>query len=82
MKYAKLAGDYPSYHGIRNPIVNADGSKTVTKNEKLLLAAGFLPVTDTPAPDDGSYVSTWEATDSAIVRVWREVLEEAPEVEE
>ena len=78
MKYAKIVNGYPSYHGIRNPIVNADGSKTVTKNEKLLLAAGFLPVVDTPAPADGSYVSTWEATDSAIVRVWRDV----PEVEE
>lgn len=77
MRYAKLVDGYPSYHGVRNPIVNDDRSKTITKNEALLLAAGFLPVLETPMPDGGVYIDLWEETDSAIVQVWSE----APEME-
>lgn len=78
MRYAKLVNGYPAYHGVKNPIFNPDGSRTITNNAERLLAAGFLPVIDTPMPDGGGYVSSWEDTGSAIVRVWTAV----PEVEE
>lgn len=82
MRYAKLVNGYPAYHGIRNPIINPNGSKTVTKNAQRLLAAGFLPVVETPAPEEGAYTCAWQDTGSAIVQTWTELPTEAPEVTE
>ena len=68
MRYGKLteAGLLQAPNPLRH-----NGTKTYNPLEALYVAAGFLPVVDTPMPDDGAYsVSHWEEPDGQIVKVW------------
>ena len=68
MRYGKLteAGLMQAPNPLRH-----NGAKTYNPIEALYVAAGFLPVVDTPMPDDGAYyVSHWEEHDGQIVKVW------------
>ena len=56
-----------------NPLCR-NGAKTYNPFEALYVAAGYLPIVDTPMPDDGAhYVSHWEEQDGKIIQVWQEV---------
>ena len=62
-----------------NPLRH-NGTKTYNPLDTLYVAAGFLPIVDTPMPDDGAhYVSHWEEQDGQIVQAWEVV--EPPEAE-
>lgn len=68
MRYGKLteAGLMQAPNPLRH-----NGAKTYNPIEALYVAAGFLPVVDTPMPDDGAYyVSHWEEHNGQIVKVW------------
>lgn len=68
MRYGKLteAGLMQAPNPLRH-----NGAKTYNPFEALYVAAGFLPIVDTPMPDDGAYyASHWEEKDGQIVQVW------------
>ena len=70
MKYAKLYNNKPfPFAGI----IVKNGKLTRNPTEADILAAGYLPIEDTAAPDTGDgYIksSKWVQTDNAIVKKW------------
>ena len=70
MKYAKLYNNKPMpFFGI----LMKDGKLIRNPSDEDLLAAGYLPVEDTAAPDipEGFLKSSkWVQTDKAIVKKW------------
>ena len=77
MKYAKLKNG--ELIAAPNPLIG-EGFKTYNPMEKLYRAAGYLPVEETPQPDDGGYYEPrWEQQGDKIVRVWEAA--ESPVVE-
>jgi len=79
MRYAKIVDG--KLFVAPNPLSFA-GVRTYNPPDALFVSAGFLPVEDTPYPDDGGYyLSHWEEQDCKIVRVWSEVVLPEPEPE-
>ena len=80
MRYAKLVNNYPSYAPRRMRI----GSVVVyNPTDAQLLAEGFLPVIETPAPEtDEQHYATphWAEQNNQIVQSW--TIEEVPISEE
>lgn len=76
MRYAKLIDGV--LFAAPNPL-NFNGVRTYNPSDALLETAGFLPVEDTPYPNDGGhYLSHWEEQDGRIVRVWSEAVMPEP----
>lgn len=68
MKYGKLENGV--LRCAVNPL-NFGGFKTYNPPAKIFEAAGYLPVVETPCPEDsGYYVSGWEKQDGKIVQTW------------
>jgi len=89
MRYAKLKNGIPVY--ARNPIkldspIVIDGVEhsgyLSTNREDVLLRLGYKPVefTELQAEEGYSYTQKWEETETAIVRVWEAIPEEAEEL--
>lgn len=48
--------------------------------DSIYVAAGYLPIVETPRPDDDNYyTSSWVEQDGQIVRVWTQVDPPEPE---
>lgn len=55
-------------------------SENMTDEEAL--AAGYKPLVWTPEPDEGVYKSSWVENETTIDRVWTEMPEPEPTVED
>ena len=85
MKYAKIINGELEYHGTNNPIVNVDGTVTVTSDVDLLSQHGFYPVTNTPMPqaqDGYHYEHSYNVVNGTITDVWTQVENEPAEPSE
>ena len=75
MRYAKLSAGAPEY---APRAVTAGRTHYNPAPESWLADNGYLPVAETPYPDDGKYYAgSWAERDGQIVRVWTET--EPPE---
>ena len=75
MKYAKLNGGALEY---APRAVTAGRTHYNPAPESWLAENGYLPVAETPYPDDGKYYAgSWQERDGQIARVWTET--EPPE---
>lgn len=50
--------------------IESDGMVCYNPNAKLLKKSGYLPIENTPYPDEGSYYESWEERDGVIIQVW------------
>lgn len=61
-----------------NPL-HINGAVVYNPPDSIYAAAGYLPIVETPHPDDNYYTASWTEQDGQIIQVW--TLTDPPEPE-